>query len=269
MQRNGFGANDMTNVANDTAFDETRAEARAIARRPGFWIGLAGAGIVIGLVGPFGTYGTMSVPIRIGYWLALVATTFWIGYLTSFLAASVLERRGLPPRWSAAMGAVAASIPVTLWVAAVHAVIFAAPFGADALRLFPYVVVIALVAAIVSEALEAPTAGPVTQDAPPSEPAWLDQLPAHLGRDLVLLQAQDHYVRVETALGETLIRTTIQEATEALGAHGVRVHRSWWVARKAIKAFAYRAGAPVLVLHNGNEVPVGRTYRRALRDALR
>ena len=259
----------MTNVVNDTALDETLAEARAIARRPRFWIGLAGAGIVVGLVGPFGTYDTVPILVRIVYWLAVVATTFWIVYLTSFVVTSRLEARGVPVRWSDGFGAAAASLPVTVWLAGLHAVIFAAPFWADALRLFPYVAVITVVVAALSEALAARDTMPVSPASPPPDPAWLDQLPAHLGRDLILLQAQDHYVRAQTPLGEALIRTTIQEAADALDGHGMRVHRSWWVARGAIRAYAYRNGAPVVVLRNEEEIPVGRTYRRAVREALR
>lgn len=259
----------MTDVVNDTALDETLAEARSLASQPRLWAGLFGIGIVVGLIGPFGTYDTMPTLARTGYWLAVVATTFWIGYLTSFATASWLEGRGIAPRWSSGLAAAAASVPVTIWLAGLHALIFAAPFWADAVRLFPYVAVISLVASALSEALETGGSGPVARDAERQDSAWLDQLPARLGRDLMLLQAQDHYVCARTSLGETLIRTTIREATRALGSHGLRVHRSWWVSHTAIRAYAYKNGAPVLILRDGTEVPVGRTYRRAVREALR
>ncbi|MBO6640530.1 MAG: LytTR family transcriptional regulator [Roseitalea sp.] len=264
----------MTKVVNDTALDDTAlaatlSEARSMARQTGFWLGLAGAGIVVGLVGPFGTYDTMPQPARIAYWLAVVATTYWIGYLTSFAVASALEGRGAGVPLSVGIGAIAASLPVTAWLAGLHMVVFATPFWSDAVRLFPYVAAINMVLAALMEAGQSAPAGPVLPDAEPRpHPAWLDGLPTHLGRDLVLLQAQDHYVQARTALGETLVRTTIQEAADALGDHGLRVHRSWWVARSAIRAHAYRNGAPVLLLHDGQAIPIGRTYRRAVRQAL-
>lgn len=239
-----------------------------MARQPRLWVGLFGIGLVVGLIGPFGTYDTMPTPARIGYWLAVVVTTYWIGYLTSFAAASWLEGRGIAPRWSIGLGAAASSLPVTAWLAGLHALIFAAPFWADAIRLFPYVAVITLVASALFEAFETGQSRPGPRDAERQDPAWLEQLPARLGRDLMLLQAQDHYVLAKTPLGEALIRTTIQEAAGALGGHGLRVHRSWWVSHKAIRTYAYKKGAPVLVLQDGTEVPVGRTYRRAVREAL-
>ena len=259
----------MAKVANDTVLGETLAEAWSVARRSRFWLGLVGAGVVVGLVGPFGTYEAIPVLARIGYWIVVVATTFWIGFPASFAATSWLESHGTGARWSIGLGAVAASVPVTAWLAGLHVVVFGASFWADAFRLLPYVVVIAVAVVALSEALAAREAGPVEPRALSPDPAWLDQLPAHLGRDLILLQAQDHYVCAATALGETLIRTTIQEAADALGDHGLRVHRSWWVARQAVEGFAYRKGAPFVLLRGGTEVPVGRTYRRAVRQALR
>ena len=259
----------MGKVVNDTVLKETMAEARALAGRRRFWMGLLGAGLVIGLTGPFGTYDTVPLLVRTGYWLVVVSVTFWLGYLVSFAVASWAEDRGLGSTLSVRLGALAASIPVTALLAGLHAVFFAASFWADAMRLLPYVAVIAVAIAALDEALVAREASPAPPAATPPEPAWLDRLPAHLGRNLILLQAQDHYVRAETDRGETLIRSRLQEAANDLGDFGVRIHRSWWVARSAIQAYRYRNGTPVVVLQNGLELPVGRTYRRTVRGALR
>lgn len=258
----------MAKVANDTALAGTLAEARALGQSPQVWTALVGAGLIVGLTGPFGTYGTLPVAPRIGYWLVVTTTTFWIGLLVSFAVASSAERRGVAAPVSVGIGAVVASLPISAWLAALHTVVFAASFGQDVLRLLPYVTVIAIGVAALHEALETRHARIATAVAAPAQPGWLERLPHRLGRDLILLEAQDHYVRAETTLGDTLVRTTIYEAAEALGDHGIRVHRSWWVARAAIDTYRYRAGGAVLVLRTGQEVPVGRTYRRAVKQAL-
>ncbi|WP_419908633.1 LytTR family DNA-binding domain-containing protein [Hoeflea sp.] len=254
---------------NDTVVKETIAEAHAIASQGRFWMGLFGAGFVIGLTGPFGTYDVLSAPLRIGYWLVVVIATFWLGHLVSFAVATWAEACGLGSPMSVGTGALTASVPVTALLAGFHATIFAVSFWTDALRLFPYVAVISIAVAAFAETLAARNVIPADTADARAEPAWLDQLPAHLGRDLILLQAQDHYVRAVTERGETLIRSGIQEAADALGDFGVRIHRSWWVARKAVRAYRYRKGAPVVVLSNGLELPVGRIYRRSARKALR
>lgn len=263
----------MAKVANDSIIGEVLSEAREQAGRRRFWLVLVTAGLVIGLAGPFGTYDTLPVVARIGYWLVVVCLTYWLGYLVSFAVASLAEDRGMDPRLSLAVGALAAALPVTASLAGLHMLVFGVPFWADAKRLLPYVAIITLALAVLSESLASSDAHPATlakakpvRAAPDS--AWLDELPAYLGRELILLQAQDHYLRARTDRGETLIRTTLQDAASDLGDYGVRVHRSWWVARHAISGLRYRAGMPVVVLHDGLELPVGRSYRRALRQAL-
>ncbi len=248
---------------------ETGAELRAMAGQKRIWLGMVGAGVVIGLTGPFGTYDTLPLPLRCAYWFVVVVTTFWIGYAVSFATATWAENRGMGTATSLGLGSFLASLPVTAWLASLHAVVFAAPFWADMLRLLPYVLVITVVVAVLSETIELRQTEPAQPHHPPSQPGWLDQLPPRLGRDLILLHAQDHYVRVETALGESLIRARLQDAAIELGGYGLRLHRSWWVARAAIKSVAYRKGALVAVLQDGRELPIGRTYRRAVREALR
>lgn len=259
----------MSFVANDSILAATVQEARAIARHRPFWLGLLGAGFVLGLSGPFGTYGTLPVAARLGYWLLVVCTSFWIGYLTSYAVAVLAEERGVGARISLGLGAVAGSLPVAVWLSALHAVFFGAPFWQDAAHLLVYVAPISLAVAFITEAMSTRDAGPAAEPKPPQTAAWLDQLPADLGRDLTLLQVQDHYLRVETPRGEALVRGTLQEAADDLGGMGVRVHRSWWVARQAVRAFEYRNGAPTVVLTDGRTLPVGRTYRRAAMDMLR
>lgn len=263
----------MTKVANDSIVSEVLSEARDLAGRKRFWLTLVTAAVVIGLSGPFSTYDTLPVATRIGYWLLVVCLTYWLGYLVSFAVASLAEDRGMDPRLSLVVGALVATLPVTAWLAGLHMLVLDVPFWADAKRLLPYVAIITLALAVLSESLASSDAHPATlAKAKPAraspDSAWLDELPANLGRELILLQAQDHYVRVRTDRGETLIRTTLQDAARDLGDYGVRVHRSWWVARHAIRGFRYRAGMPVVVLHDGLELPVGRSYRRVLRQAL-
>ncbi|MEM1314483.1 MAG: LytTR family DNA-binding domain-containing protein [Pseudomonadota bacterium] len=278
---------------NDGVAAETWAELRAMAGRGRAWLALLGAAALLGVSGPFGTYEELGLPARLAYWAVVTVSAWWLALPPALAVSFWAERRGLaPPMACAALGGAVAALPLTAWLAVVHGVVFDTRFAADALRLMPYVVVISATVAALTEALEASDqeaatlapAGPAPGAAARDEGAagdearddaadgaaaeWLAQLPPELGRELILLQAQDHYVRVETRRGEALIRGRLQDAAEALGGRGVRVHRSWWLARGEIAALRHRAGAPVAVLRDGREAPVGRTYRRALRAAL-
>jgi hypothetical protein len=113
----------------------------------------------------------------------------------------------------------------------------------------------------------APADAPVVSSTAPAPPDnFLRRLPLALGRDLLALEMEDHYARVHTALGSTLILLRLRDAVAELGAgSGLQVHRSWWVARDAVAQVERDAGRLVLVLRNGLRVPVSKTYRDAVR----
>ncbi len=259
----------MGNVANDRAWATAWAETRALSRDWQTWVGLGGVAMVLGLIGPFDTYGQMPRLPRLAYWAVLTVSTFWIGYFTSATIATWAETRGLTPWASIVAGGVVASLPIAIWVAALHVLVLGQTFWSELSRLWPYILVIAPLIGLVFDLAERRNAPQLTASKPTQMPDWVAQLPSDIGRDLILLQAQDHYVRAETARGETLIRASLGQAAEALGDYGLRVHRSWWVARHCIAAQRYRGSAPVLVLKTGQEVPVGRAYRPAVKAALR
>ena len=107
------------------------------------------------------------------------------------------------------------------------------------------------------------TADPLTADG-----GFLDRLPPRLGRDLLCLQMEDHYVRAYTARGSDLVLTPLKEAIAELGAvDGLQVHRSWWVARAAVAEPLVRGRSVALRLTNGVEAPVSRAQVARLRAA--
>jgi len=163
------------------------------------------------------------------------------------------------------LGSALTSLPVAALLAGMHNILFAAPFWADALRLLPYVLVITPAIVLLVDATQTEA---MTQPEPRPDPAWLDKLPFHLGRDLILLRSEDHYLHVETAKGQAMIRGGLQEASTALEGHGMRIHRSIWVAHRAVDRLRRQNGLPVLVLKDGRALPVGRTYVKAVRSAL-
>ena len=85
---------------------------------------------------------------------------------------------------------------------------------------------------------------------------------------VLCLQMEDHYVRVHTQGGSRLVLTTLGQAVGAMGGtDGMQVHRSWWVARKAV-AEALADGRNLrLRLVNGVVAPVARSSVAAVRAA--
>jgi hypothetical protein len=103
--------------------------------------------------------------------------------------------------------------------------------------------------------------------APP--PKFLGRLPARLrGADLYAVEAEDHYLRLHTSLGQDLILMRLADAiVELEGLEGAQTHRSWWVARDAVTAAERMDGRAVLTLMDGAEAPVSRGFAKTLREA--
>jgi hypothetical protein len=116
-----------------------------------------------------------------------------------------------------------------------------------------------------------PESRPEFAPATPSEAQpLLDRLPARLGRDLVHLEAQQHYLRVVTTRGEHLLLHGLAPAVAELarcGLAGMQIHRSVWVAWAHVERLDLRPGALAVVLRDGRRLPVGRRRARDVAEA--
>lgn len=82
------------------------------------------------------------------------------------------------------------------------------------------------------------------------------------------LRMRDHYVEVHTDRGSDLLLMRFGNASKELGdAEGMQVHRSHWIARAALTKIVRRGGRTVACLANGAEIPISRSYVKALREA--
>ena len=93
------------------------------------------------------------------------------------------------------------------------------------------------------------------------EPPFWTRVPKSLGRDLVALTAELHYLRVETVNGHALILYPFSQAVAELAAsrpEGSQIHRSHWVAHSHVVAIERDRGRVFCVLNGGARLPVGR-----------
>jgi len=231
---------------------------------------VVGAGTFMAFLAPFGS-SDMSWPALWAYWVGLMA----IGGGGGALAGNFTTRRAahLPELVQWIMIAAAAAVPVTLAV-------FGLQWGANgrppppvtwpALYFYVFLVsaavsgVMFLVTRLSNGGARQPNPGASGSRAP-----FLDRLPPKLkGARVLAVQAEDHYLRVHTSAGDDLILLRLADAERELESlDGLRVHRSWWVARDAVADVTRADGRMTLKLVNGVEAPVSRTYARAVRDA--
>jgi DNA-binding LytR/AlgR family response regulator len=80
------------------------------------------------------------------------------------------------------------------------------------------------------------------------------------------VHASDHYLEVATPSTKAFVRARMRDAVARLrDRDGLQIHRSWWVARDAVRQIRRDGRDHIVILHHGEEVPVGRSRVRALR----
>ena len=98
-------------------------------------------------------------------------------------------------------------------------------------------------------------------------PAFMARVKPELGSTVIALAAEQHYLRVYTPLGNDLILYRFADAVREMGARGVQVHRSYWVAKDSVASTETDGTKAQIVLKNGIIVPVSRTYKVAAQQA--
>ncbi|WP_041522312.1 LytTR family DNA-binding domain-containing protein [Gilvimarinus agarilyticus] len=87
-------------------------------------------------------------------------------------------------------------------------------------------------------------------------------LPEILGRDLILISSDLHYLNVYTTLGKTMILGSLKYYAEAFDDDGLQVHRSHWVAKAHVERLAVTGKDACCIMSNGQRVPVSRNNRK-------
>ncbi|HWF02013.1 MAG TPA: LytTR family DNA-binding domain-containing protein [Caulobacteraceae bacterium] len=225
--------------------------------------------IVLAIGGAFGT-SAMPLATRLGYWVALLLVGTLVGRT---IAGWIVARPGLAGRrWPSALAIAAiTSLAMTLVVWLSNAAVMSEPLRpARLLEILPAVVITTLAATVLAVMLDARHPAVTEAASVGAEPArFLQRMPQKLiGADLYAVEAEDHYLRLHTSLGEDLILMRLTDAIEELdGIEGARTHRSWWVARSGFVAADRSEGRASLTLPTGRVAPVSRSYARALREA--
>lgn len=244
---------------------------------------MTAVGVFFGLIGPFGTFYGGPAGLRVAYWVA----NTWIGFivLSTIVRLSMRAsiRLDLPVWFALAMGVAIGAVPLSIGLAFFAAWFWPPDHGRVAPLFAQYGQVLAISEPFafayyfltdrgwrgaMQRAREA-KASPLDH-ARAAEPGgrFLDRLPGRLGRDLLCLQMEDHYVRAHTKAGSDLILTSLKDAIAELGEiEGMQVHRSWWVARAAVVQPVNDGRNLSLRLSNGLEAPVSRAFVARLRAA--
>ncbi len=234
----------------------------------------AAAGLFLGLVGPFGSYLNRSRLAVLGYWIGALLLGAILFGVTLRPAVRLAPRLGVPPLAALAAAALLVAIPLSLICHAVAVALWPAPIGRIGLLAWYGQTLIISAPLALGYGMGAGRAAPppAATEPPAQEPGTtsdlLSRLPLPLGRELLALQMEDHYVRAHTSRGSVLILIPMRQAVaELAGMPGMRIHRSWWVARDAVTGSVQDGRNLRLRLANGLEAPVSRANVAAVRQA--
>lgn len=124
------------------------------------------------------------------------------------------------------------------------------------------------VALNVTRLLQIQTVQVHSPERPSDAPAFWERVPVELGRDLVALSAELHYLRVFTSKGEALILYPFGQAVDELEEQGMQIHRSHWVAFTHIAQIERQGQNHTCITSTGLSLPVSRRRKRDIDAAL-
>lgn len=226
-----------------------------------------GIGVLLGLMGPFGSFFNDGPLVRIAYWAGSLACGMALIGVLARLIGEAARRLGWP-YWamiplivlvgSFVQGAPLRLVAIALWPQIADAVSPLAWYGQCVAITTPLVLayyfirVRPLTHARAREALV-----PKSAPSPAADPGAV-----------LYLKMEDHYVRVRTQHGSQLEMGPLSRVTAGLsGVEGLQVHRSWWVARRAIQGVERDGRNLRLRLVDGQTAPVSRASVAKLREA--
>jgi DNA-binding LytR/AlgR family response regulator len=251
---------------------------RALREKWGPLLAAIPVGLLLGFLGPFGSYPAFPTATRYAFWLGLtVAGVVAAGAADAVLSATRIRAGAMR------IGAVAlvSALPMTFVVAWTISLVqpgriytpqqLPALFAAvAAVQLL--VVYATTITAPTADGAEVPSpkpafAEPRAEAIPPAFPsALLSRLPPEIGSDIIALETEDHYLRVHAAGGSALILMRMADAVALLDPRlGAQVHRRWWVTQAAVVGLQTEGQKLSLRLIDKTLVPVGRTFLAAAR----
>jgi DNA-binding LytR/AlgR family response regulator len=217
-----------------------------------------------------GAMGSQGVPVvmRMGYWLMVM-----LGGTVSVQLVSLITCRfkGMEPLAEAIVQFLMAVPAVTVTVWLIEGLYFGNTLDPRMLipTAGPVTIITFAMSALQYMGERTPRQSHVHAGSGRAEPAqaFRERLPFKYQKaDIHALSAEDHYLRVHTSAGQTLILMRLYDAIRELdGIEGSQVHRSWWVARDAVRNITRSDGRLTLDIKGDVEAPVSRSYAKVLK----
>ncbi|MBO6917264.1 MAG: LytTR family transcriptional regulator [Rhizobiaceae bacterium] len=249
----------MSEFANDTVLQLTLRQMQQQFKERKFYGFMAVAILILALSGPFGTLEHYNALERLAYWAIIAPTTYILASGVATLVTISLMRKKLNSWLAYIAGGTSAGIVVGIFVW-LFGVFLDQSFGRSFMGLLTamtYTIPITIGVTLLFKLSEKPL-----EEAESNSPdiRFFERIPKDMGRDLISLNSQDHYVKVTTSMGSELILMRLSDAIiELEGFAGLQPHRSWWIAKEHVKQIKTLNGKKVIELSNSDLVPISRS----------
>ncbi|MDC7676890.1 LytTR family DNA-binding domain-containing protein [Asticcacaulis machinosus] len=212
-----------------------------------------------------------DLPARFLYWASLMIGGTFIAHGVSFLMDRIIPGRG-SNGLRIVIHLVLIIVPITAMVWVANIVINGVPLPLKYLphllgAVAPICVAMTTLYCMANRTPMQSHAHAVTEVVALDANVFRQRLPFKFrSADLYALSAEDHYLRVHTSAGQTLILMRLYDAIRELdGIEGSQTHRSWWVAKDAIEDVSKEGGRVTFRLKGQVSAPVSRSFQKALK----
>jgi hypothetical protein len=236
-------------------------------KHPTFRVAMLVAPVILAVIGPFRSD-------IYDFWHALVLWTLiiWVATALGMFNRSVTDL--LLPKIGFLQGGLLSSIvfaayltPLMRWVAVDQGLILSTELYPSDLQVFLTATFASFSVALVRYYLfhSNDASGVEPAQAPPP---IFDRIAASRFDQIIRMTVNDHYVEIETDLGQERILMRFADAVREMGeGNGILTHRSHWVNPEAVTGCRKEGTKMFLLMRDGSEVPVSKTYRSRVADA--
>lgn len=234
-------------------------------------VGVVAIAIVAAVIGPFDTLDALTLGPRFGYWLGVAALVAVNWRVVSWLLRRFIGANApWPPVAIDIVTAALVALPLVQELGWINGWVFESDGRSFAER-YLWVAITAIVVCLGLHLVQTVVRARLDEEKevrPAPEVSFLKRIPVTIEGELLCLRTEDHYLRVYTTAGDDLILHRMKDAIKELtDVDGLQVHRSYWVARCAVRGVEKKDRKITLLLKNGLNAPVSETYASKLREA--
>jgi hypothetical protein len=230
-------------------------------------------GLFFGLVGPYGSYFNGPAGPRIFHFMVSFVVGSLLFGVTIRLALVAGRRLGAPVWLTLLLAAVVSSALLSVFIAWLATTLWPAVAYIKPRDWFIQCLVLSapvMAYMIIRRRLLAPqdlkTAAPVENASSPFE-SGAEPGARVASAEVLCLRMEDHYVRIHTSTGSRLVAGPFDRVIAGVGGEGMRVHRSWWVAKAAVIGVVAEGRNLRLALRGDLTAPISRASVARLREA--